>query len=306
MHKEEQIDIIKWFKKPCYSVSFSYSYSYSSHERDHKPRPKIINKMELLDYLINKEKYNTLLMLGDLGFIILHRMRKYEILFEDKTALEFLLDYDSRCLITFDSGKNFVLNNEKYHDKLLTFQGNYKLCIFKEGIKFLLDNHKYNVFLSSPKWRNYLLSTGKYSILAKNSEGRNLLIENRKWEYVLSVQEGRDQFLKSIPNISKISQKTYMLLCISCIKYGDVKSFEILKNSKLIHPSKHILTLLEKHDIADKLDIYNLFYPFLNDDTQMKLNFHNYKKFEELLPRYKTCDKVIVFYNLGEFICEFF
>jgi hypothetical protein len=275
------------YKSVEHSCVSDYKYQPSTHIKN------IRFKKELLEYLLDKQKYNILLMIGYEGFEILYRNHKYEILFMDKSGSEFLFNRRWHCLTTFDSGKDFLLNNEEYL---------YKLIEFKEGIKLLFDNNKYEPLLESSKWRKHLLGKGKYSILARNPEGRKLLIENHKCKYILSTQEGRDQFLKSIKNIS---QETYILLCISCIEYGDVQSFEILKNTKLMHPSKDVITLLENHNIDEKRDICNLFYPFLNVNTQRILRIHNFKKFCESLSSHKMCNQVIVFDNLMKFISEF-
>lgn len=71
------------------------------------------------------------------------------------------------------------------------------------------------------------------------------------------------------------------------------------------HPSKKIITLLEKYDIDEKYDVYNLFYPFLSVNTQMRFRSHYFKKFCESLSSYKICNQVIVFDNLMKFISEF-
>lgn len=219
-----------------------------------------------LENLYQKGKYNELLSTYE-GLKVLFSHGKYEFMINTKEGMDHLLSGSNlRCLLTFEQGKQCLLNQRRtgYNEELYKFQEGRLFLINNDlyepflrkkskGLKFMLDNGFHKQLLKLKKGLRYLLGCGKYTLLAENQEGRQLLIENDKSEFVLSTQEGRDQFLKSIKNNLKISQKTYMLLCISCIKYGDAKSFEILKNTKMMHPSKDIINLLENHNVQDEI-----------------------------------------------------
>jgi hypothetical protein len=172
--------------------------------------------------------------------------------------------------------------------------------------QFILNNSVYEPFLKKFKGIRYLLGYGKYTLLSENKEGRKLLFECGKYRIVILTPEGRDEYCAYLKqNNLKRCRKKYMALCSSCIDYQHKESFEMLKNTKLMHPSNKVMKAFNGLKIEDHYDIYKLFYPFLIVKDQKKLYSYYFTKFCESLSSYKTCNLVMVFNNLMKFISEF-
>ena len=140
-----------------------------------------------------------------------------------------------------------------------------------------------------------------------NKEYYPFLLNTRHGLFLLlQTLPGREEYCMFIKqNSLKLCHQKYMALCSSCIYYQHKESFEILKNTKLTHPSNKVMKAFNGLKIEDHYDIYKLFYSFLIVKERKKVDLYYFTKFCESLSSYKTCNLVMVFNNLMNFISEF-
>lgn len=272
----------------------SYVSSDNTYEFVLKKSNSYSGRVWLMEGFSMNEKYYPLLLNTRHGlFLLLQTLPGREFVKKNSSW--------SKVCYSFKYLPYIVLNNNMLKLKLHLYlyeKGEYdKLSSTNEGFLFL--KKKKNEF-------QCLMSRGEYSTVSKSKYGRYVLIINKKYKFVITTQEGRDEYCTFIKqNSLKLCHQKYMVLCSSCIDYQHKESFEMLKNTKLTHPSNKVMEAFNDLKIEDHYDIYKLFYPFLVVKDQKKVDSYYFTKFCESLSSYKTCNLVMVFNNLMNFISEF-